>query len=123
MNGVVFGSERSSEGSLRFLGAGESYAGWRRGGRKGRRRKEEARKVVQRVNQVILVIPISILFGKSLEIIARGSPYSSHPRVLMAVVLMAVVIMAKTMVVLLLMLLMELMALFNARSGEGTGRR
>lgn len=67
---------------------------------------------------------ISVLFGKSLEIIPRGSPYSSYPRVLMAVVLMAI-----TMVVMLLMLLtaltalMALMARFDARSGDRTGRR
>ena len=70
MNGVVFGSERTSEGSLRFLGAGESYAGWRRGGRRGRKRKEEARQVGQRANEVML---ISVLFSKSLEIILGGS--------------------------------------------------
>ena len=58
---------------------------------------------------------ISIFFGKCLEIIPMGVPYSSHPPVLMAVVLKAI-----TMIVMLLMLLM---ALFNARSGDRTGRR
>ena len=82
----------------------------------GRKRKEEARQAGQRVNEVML---ISVLFGKSLEIILRGFSYSSYHRVLMAVVLMAVM-----MVVILQMLLMALtalMALFDARSGDRTG--
>ena len=69
---------------------------------------------------------ISILFGKSIEIVSRGFPYSSHPLVLMAVVLVTVVLKAITIVVMLLMLLMALtalMALFNARSGDRIGRR
>ncbi len=31
MNGVVFGGERTGEGSLRLLSAGEAYARWLRG--------------------------------------------------------------------------------------------
>ena len=54
---------------------------------------------------------ISVLFGKSLEIISKGFPYSSHPPVLLAVVLMAVVLKTITMVVMLLMLLRALTAL------------
>lgn len=118
MNGVVFRGESTGEGNLRLLDAGEAYAGWRRGGRRGRKRKEEARQVGQRANQVTLVMLIGVLFGKSLEIIPRGSPYSGYPRVLMAVVLMAI-----TMVVMLLMLLTALTARFDARSGDRTGKR
>ena len=73
----------------------------------------------------MLVMLISVLLGKCLEIIPMGVPYSSHPAELMVVVLVtvvlcAVVVEAITMVVMLLMLLM---ALFNARSGDRTGRR
>ena len=58
---------------------------------------------------MILVMMISILFGKRFEVISRGCPYSSYSPVLMAVVLKAV-----TMVVMLLILLTALLALFNA---------
>lgn len=50
VNGVIFGGERTGEGSLRLLGAGEAYARWRRGGRRGRKRKKEVREVGERAD-------------------------------------------------------------------------
>ena len=96
-------------------------------GRRGRKRKE-AKQVGQRANQKLLVMLISVLFGKSLEIISKGFPYSSHRPVLVAVVLMAVVLKTITMVVMLLMLLRALTALMVLSMQEvgkktGTVRR
>ena len=74
----------------------------------------------------MLVMLIDVLFGRRLEIIPRGFPYSSHPRPLMAMVLVAVVLMAITMVVMLLMLVMALivpMVLSDAGSADRTGKR
>ena len=74
---------------------------------------------------MMLVMLISVLFGKSLEIIPRGFPYSSHPRVLRAVVLVAVFLIAVVpmAITMVMMLMMLLMALFDARGGDRTGRR
>ena len=56
---------------------------------------------------------------------SRGFPYSSHPPELMVVVLVTVVLWAVVVeaITMVEMLLMLLMALFNARSGNRTGRR